>query len=254
MKRIFILLFISIFSNLFCQNSDFEKAKSEFEKFIFSADSTKIQNIKNQKFENIIGIENYYHRITRSIDFKLSESIYELRFSYPFEKRYVRGRGVKIHFYYFSGKQIGIIIDYDQYKNELKKVSSKFEYNIQKFIDKHNSFYKTKFSINEFINDSLLNTVYGDYCGYSGEKYLTQYEIELENIENSDKYVEWMKSFNLEKQMWGYNQIQYLIKTNLIELEPEEEKIYNHIQQRNAIIETCSGCTFGIFERVFKNK
>lgn len=253
MKRIFILLLISTFTNLFCQNSDFQRAKDEFEQFIYSADSTKIQNIKTQKFENIIGIENYYHRITRSIDFKLSESIYELRFNYPFEKKYVRGRDAKIHFYYFSGKQIGIIIDYKQYKNELKIVSNKFESIIQKFIDNHNSFYKSKFSINEFIDDSLLNTVYGNYCGYSGEKYLKQYEIELEKIENSEKYVEWMKSFNLEKQMWGYDQIQYLLKNNLIELEPNEEKIFNHIRKRNAIIEMCSGCTFGIFDIVFKD-
>ena len=85
------------------------------------------------------------------------------------------------------------------------------------------------------------------------EAYLKEMLAKIE-LRIPDKYVEWMKSFNLEKQMWGYNQIQYLIKNNLIELEPEEEKIYNHIQQRNAIIETCSGCTFGIFERVFKNK
>lgn len=254
MRKLFLILFISIFTNLFCQNSDFEKAKSEFEQFIFSSDSTKIQNIKTQKFENIIGIENYYHRITRSIDFKLSESIYEVRFSYPFEKRFVKGRGVKIHLYYFLGKQVGKIIDYDQYKDELKQVSNKFEPVFQIFIDKHNSFYTTKFSIKEFVDDSQLTTVYGDYCGYSGEKYIKQYDIELGKIENAEKYVEWMKSFNLEKQMWGYSQIQYLLKNNLIELEPEEEKIYNHIQQRNAIIETCSGCTFGIFKRVFKNK
>ena len=253
MKKVYIILFISIFTNLFCQNSDFQREKEEFEKFIFNSDSTKIQKIKTQKFENIIEIENYYHKITRSNDFKLSESIYELRFNYPFEKKYVKGRGVKVHLYYLEEELIGKIIDYDQYQNELKQVSTKFESKIQKFIDNHNSFYKTKFSINEFINDSLLNTVYGDYCGYSGEKYQKLYNLELENFENAEKYVEWMKSFNLEKQMWGYNQIQYLLKNNLIELEPEEEKIYNHIRERNAIIEMCSGCTFGIYDRVFKN-
>ena len=95
---------------------------------------------------------------------------------------------------------------------------------------------------------------YGDYCGYEMTRVKKIEGIKLRNPENAEKYVEWMKSFNLEKQMWGYDQIQYLLKNNLIKLEPEEEKIYNHIQQRNAIIETCSGCTFGIFERVFKNK
>ena len=255
MKRIFILLFISTFAYLFCQNSDFQKAKDEFEKFIFSSDSTKIQNIRTQKFENIIEFEDRNnHLITRKIDFDLSESIYKMRFSYSFEKRYTKTREVKIHIFYFLGKEIGKIIDYDQYKDELKQVSSKFEPNFQKFIEKHNSFYKTKFSVEKFIDDSILNTVYGNYCGYSGEKYQKRYDVELENLKNAEKYVDWMKSFNLEKQMWGYDQIQYLLKNNLIELEPKEEKIFNHIRERNAIIEMCSGCEFGIYDKAFNNK
>ncbi len=52
--------------------------------------------------------------------------------------------------------------------------------------------------------------------------------------------------------MWGYSEIEKLFKKNLIELESDELKIYNHIQERNLVIETCSGCTFGIFEKVFK--
>lgn len=251
MKRIFILLFISTFTNLFCQNSDFQRAKEEFEKYIINADSTKIQNIKNQKFKYIIEFSRFDKLITRDIDFGLSEKTYSVTFNYIFETRYVRVRDVKIHLYY-SGKPIGKIIDYAQYINESKQVTNDFTPNFQKFIEKHNSFYNTKSSTKDFVNDSLLKTVYGNYCGYSGEKYQKRYDVELENLKNAEKYVNWMKSFNLEKQMWGYNQIQYLLKNNLIELEPEEEeKIFNHIRERNAIIEMCSGCTFGIFDRVF---
>lgn len=253
MKNGYLIIFILIFGNLFCQNSDLLKAKTEFEKYISNSDSTKFQDIKNQKFQNIIEFSRFEKLVNREIDFGLSEIIYSITFNYISEIHYVKIQDLTIHFYYFDKKYVGKIIAYKQYKNMETQNIFDFKSDFQKFIDKHNSFYKTNLSKKEFIEDSLLNTVYGNYCGYSGEKYLEKYNTELEKIENAEKYVEWMKSFNLEKQMWGYDQIQYLLKNNLIELESEEQKIYNHIRKRNAIIEMCSGCTFGIFEKTFKN-
>ena len=79
MKKVYIILFISIFTNLFCQNSDFQRAKEEFEKFIFNSDSTKIQKIKTQKFENMIAgatnsaiLNKYINYIIENVDIVLS--------------------------------------------------------------------------------------------------------------------------------------------------------------------------------------
>ena len=42
------------------------------------------------------------------------------------------------------------------------------------------------------------------------------------------------------------------LKKELIEINPFEEQIFNHIKERNAVIETCSGCTINLYERVWK--
>ena len=250
MRKIFLILFINVFTNLFCQNSDYEKVKSEFEQFIFSADSTKIQNIKTEKFENIFEIKQFNQTVSRDVEFGLRELIFNITFVYRSENT-LKYPQAEIHHFYYNEKTIGNLIIY---AGKDKLSSRKFRSEFQIYLNSHNDFYKTNFSLTDYINDLTNKQTYGDYCGYEMTRVKKIDGIKLRNPENAEKYVEWMKSFNLEKQMWGYDQIQYLLKNNLIELEPEEEKIYNHIQQRNAIIETCSGCTFGIFERVFKNK
>lgn len=250
MRKTFLLLFIIFSANLFCQNSDFEKAKSEFEQFIFSSDSTKIQNIKTEKFENIFEINQFNETVSRDVDFGLRELIFNITFVYRSENT-LKYKQAEIHHFYYNGNPIGNLIIYEG-KDKLS--SKKFRSEFQIYLNSHNAFYKTNFSLIDFIKDLVNKQIYGDGCGYEMKKVEKIDGIKLRNPENAEKYVEWMKSFNLEKQMWGYDQIQYLLKNNLIELEPEEEKIYNHIQQRNVLIETCSGCTFGIFERIFKNE
>lgn len=250
MKKVFLILFISTFTNIFCQNSDFEKAKSEFEQFIFSSDSTKIQNIKTEKFENIFEINKFNQTVSRDVEFGLRELIFNITFVYRSENT-LKYSQAEIHHFYYNGNPIGNLIIY---AGKDKLSSRKFRSEFQIYLNSHNDFYKTNFSLTDFINDLTNKQIYGDGCSYEMTRVKKIYGIKLRNPENTEKYVEWMKSFNLEKQMWGYDQIQYLLKNNFIKLEPEEEKIYNHILQRNAIIETCSGCTFGIFEKVFKNK
>ncbi len=254
MKFIFSFLLTLVSLTIFCQKDNYEVAKKEFENFIFSSDSIKIQNIKNEKFEKIIDIQEYHHSVTRLLDFGLTESVYELRFSYPFDIHYVKGRNVFIFLFYLDGKEVGKIVDYAQYKDEEKQISGKFDSEINNYILKHNHFYKTNYSQKNFIDDIITKSVYGDYCGYSGSKNEEMFDLDLEKLNNVESYVNWMKSFNPEKQMWGYDQIQYLLGKELIELETYEQKIFDHIKNRNAIIETCSGCEFGIFKRVFKNK
>ncbi|KFC19922.1 hypothetical protein [Chryseobacterium sp. FH1] len=245
----FLLVFFSLI--VYCQEDNYDVAKKEFEKFIFSSDSIQIENIKNEKFENILDIQNFYHPITRTLDFGLKESIYELRFMYSVN-RILRGRGVKIFLFYQDGKNVGKIIDYYQYENEAKQISSKFDITFNKYIVKHNFFYNTKTNGDIFLKDILNREVYGDGCGY--EMTITRKidDVERDNVENVEKYIEWMKSYNPELQMWGYSEIYKLLKNNFIEVDSEELKIFNHIKKRNLVIETCSGCTLGIFEKIFK--
>lgn len=232
---------------MFCQKDNYELARKEFENFIFSSDSTKIQNIKNENFENISEISRYNHAVTRDLDFGLKESIFYITYSYNFKSGF-RYPGAKIHLFYFKNKIVDRLIIYE---GEKLKIANKFDPEINNYINIHNTFYNTKTSIEDFLKDILHQEIFGHGCGFAMIKIKQIDGVELNNIKNVEQYIKWMKSYNSEKQMWGYSEINKLLKKNLIELDSDESKIYNHIKDRNLVIETCSGCTIGIFEKVF---
>jgi hypothetical protein len=248
MKHFFSFLLTLISLTISCQEDHYEVAKKEFENFIFSSDSIKIQNIKNEKFENISEIFRYNQIVSRELDFGLKEIIFNIEYSYIFKSSFRYSRAI-IHFFYYKNKIVDRLIIYEG--KELK-IANKFDSEINKYINSHNSFYNTKTTIKDFLTDILKSEIYGDGCGFAMIKVKEIDGINLNSLENAEKYVEWMKSYSPEKQMWGYSEIDKLLKKNLIELESEESKIYNHIKDRNAILETFSGCTFGIFRKVFK--
>ena len=248
MKFIFSFLLTLVSLTLFCQKDNYEVAKKEFEKFIFSSDSIKIQNIKNEKFENISEIFQYNQIVSRELDFDLKEIAFNVTYSYKFKNSF-RYPNAKIYLFYYKDKIVNRIISYE---GENVKISIKSDPEIDNYINVHNSFYNTKTALENFLKDFLDEKTYGDGCGFAMIKIKEIDNIERDNVENTDKYIEWMKSYNPELQMWGYSEIEKLLKKNLIELESDELKIYNHIKERNLVIETCSGCTFGIFKKVFK--
>lgn len=106
----------------------------------------------------------------------------------------LRGRGVRIHLFYLGGKDVGKIIDYNQYESEAKQISSKFNGEFINYIVKHNSFYNTKTNKEQFVRDILNRKIYGDACGYEMTRIKKIDDVERDNIENVDKYIEWMKS------------------------------------------------------------
>lgn len=248
MKQLFSFLLILISLMVYCQDDNYEVAKKEFEAFIFSSDSIKIQNIKNEKFENISEIFRYNQIVSRELDFGLKEIIFNIEYSYKFKKN-LRYQSAQVYLFYYDNKIVNRSILYNE-KNV--KLFIKSEPEINNYINIHNTFYNTKTTIEDFLKDILSSEIYGDGCGFAMIKIKEIDGINLNSLENAEKYVEWMKSYSPEKQMWGYSEINKLLKKNLIELESEESKIYNHIKDRNAILETCSGCSFGIFEKVFK--
>lgn len=247
MKKLLLFIIILNFGNLFCQETNFIKAKNEFEKFIFNSDSTQIQKIKNRKFENISEIHQFKQSVSRDMEFGLRELIFEITFVYRSENTFKYPKA-EIHHFYYNGHPIGNLIIYEGKESIFSRI---FRAEFQIYLNSHNDFYQTNSSLSDFIDDLRNKQIYGDGCGYEMATVKKVDGIELRTPENAEKYVEWMKSFSMEKQMWGYSQIQYLLKNDFIQINGFEEKIYNHVRTRNAVLETCSGCTFGIFERAF---
>ena len=239
------LLLIS--SKIVAQENNLLLAKQELENLVFIADSTKIENIQNEKFQNISEISKFSKIVSRDIDFGLKKLVYNFTFSYrnnhSFNYNYP-----EVHLYYFNENPVGIIINYKGKSSEHKY---KFHSEFQIFLNSHNSFYNSKKDLKGFIDDTLNKTIYGNYCGYEMKALKKVNDIKLYSIENVEKYAKWMKSFNLELQMWGYDQLDYLMKEKSIEFENDEEKIFNYIRKRNSILETCSGCEFGLYKRIW---
>lgn|GEM_PF-2759396 len=247
MRKIFLLIVLLYFGSLYGQDNSVN-AKREFENFIYSADSVKIQNIKNEKLDQIFEIYQYNQIISRELDFGLKESIFNITYSYKLDNE-LRYQTAEIHLFYFNDKMIDRLIIYEGKNIE---ISNRTDAEIEDYIQKHDSFYSTKTSLKDFINDVVTKEIFGDYCGFAMTKVKDIGAVELDSPENAEKYVKWMKSYNPEKQMWGYLEISKLLKKQAIELNSDETKIFIHIKERNAVIETCSGCEFGIFKRVFK--
>ena len=221
---------------------------SEVFEYLSKTDSLQLNQLKNLDLKKS-NIKDFKRIITQEVDFGLSRIIYEFTDVVIVEKNY-RYIQYKFQKYYFNNALLGNVLnDRDSRSNKTKY---HFNSNITDFLKKRNEFYKTKLNESDFFKESLKSLVYGDGCGAGMEKVKYINKTELYLPENAETYVKWMSSSNLELQMWGYNQINYLLKKELIEINPFEEQIFNHIKERNAVIETCSGCTINLYERVWK--
>ena len=230
MKKITVLLLLFIFSSVKSQEEKYDLVMSEVFEYLSKTDSLQLNQLKNLDLKKS-NIKDFKRIITQDVDFGISRIIYEFTDVVLVEKNY-RYIQYKFQKYYFNNALLGNVLnDRDSRSNKTKY---HFNSNITDFLKKRNEFYKTKLNKSDFFKESLKSLVYGDGCGAGMEK------------------VKWMSSSNLELQMWGYNQINYLLKKELIEINPFEEQIFNHIKERNAVIETCSGCTINLYERVWK--
>lgn len=248
MKKITVLLLLFIFSSVKSQEEKYDLVMSEVFEYLSKTDSLQLNQLKNLDLKKS-NIKDFKRIITQDVDFGISRIIYEFTDVVLVEKNY-RYIQYKFQKYYFNNALLGNVLnDRDSRSNKTKY---HFNSNITDFLKKRNEFYKTKLNESDFFKESLKSLVYGDGCGAGMEKVKYINKTELYLPENAETYVKWMSSSNLELQMWGYNQINYLLKKELIEINPFEEEIFNHIKERNAVIETCSGCTINLYERVWK--
>lgn len=244
--KLFVIIFLSIITqNLYCQEVKYSLAEGEIYDYFKINDSSIIDSKKEIELRNST-ITKLRKVVSRQRDFKLSEAIYDFTLKISLDEQ-IRFIDFKVHKYYLNGDYCGLILN----NINSKQNRVKFEFNklFLGFLSKRNMFYNTSFTEADFVKQNLSYKIYGDGCGYEMKKTKIIDDTILYDVNNAEKYVTWMKSTNLELQMWGYHQLDYLAKKDFIEFENNEEKIFKHIKKRNAILETCSGCTIGLFQR-----
>ncbi|MBF0762586.1 hypothetical protein IR148_16225 [Dysgonomonas mossii] len=219
--------------------------------FSFMNDQQFIDSIPN--FPNDL-YEYYNVRITRDLDFGLKESILGLVSS--FHKGNIGLSKYKmsdIHLLTKNDSVIAIIGEIPNYKTSI--YFNKIEVN--KYIRKHDSFYQTKTTVNDLRNDLLKDEYYGYICGEAPVIYeIPQYNgLSFDNLKNINQFRYWLRSYNPELQTYGVDALSYLYKKKYSDKNDEKVKqdrsIIKYIKQRNSILNTCSGCFVGIYERVF---
>lgn len=202
--------------------------------------------------------EYYDMRITRDLDFGIKESILQGKQDYV--SRTAINEKYKIHKVHILTKNSQVIaiigkISYDGIKSYLNELE------MDQFIQKHDSLYKSKTSKMGLISDILKEETYGYSCGIApviGGS-LENNGFYFNDIKNKDVFRTWLRSYNVELQSYGVDALSYLynnkpsftIGKKEKDIRDQDNFIISHIKNRNSIINTCSGCLVGIYMRVF---
>lgn len=247
---VFIILFAS--QLIHSQEKTEDKLSFDFSLMDDRRFMDSIPNLPNDLYK-------YYDvRATRDLDFNIKESIFYGKQDY--ESRMIistKYKMYKLHLLTKNSQVIGIIgkISYngiDFYFNNLE---------IDQFIQKHDSLYKSVTNIESLISDILKEETYGYSCGIApivGGS-LENNGFYFNDIKNKDVFRKWLRSYNAEVQSYGVDALTYLYnnKPNFIigneekDIKDQDNFIISHIRNRNSIINTCSGCFVGIYTRVF---
>lgn len=199
--------------------------------------------------------EYYQLKTTRELDFGVEESIFHLVSS--FHKGNIglsKYKMFDIHILSRNDSVFAIIGDIPGYL-----ISTYFNTDeISLFIQQHDSIYKTSTSsLDLFVSDILSGESYGYICGEAPIIYkIPEHRgLRFGDTKNIKEFRKWLRSYSPELQTYGVDALSYLYKTYhkiSDDIEAKNDKrIIEHIKQRNSILDTCSGCFIGIYEKVF---
>ena len=247
--KIFILLLFSHSS--FSQNEIELKADYEMQGYFKDYSKFNIDSLKREKFKIIKQIDprRTGFRFERQIDSVVTEAIYDISIEYV-EGEWMKYKEYKVHLFSRNDSIFGLI-NYDTFR---EKSNYYFDFEkLQNFLDYHNEFYQSNFTGKDFINQVLAEHIYGYVCGIAPVFYeVPRYDdLKFDKKRNISKFRDWLKSFSPELQTYGVDALNYLEKNKGIQLTPLDKKLILSIKTRNSILNTCSGCLIGLYEKAF---
>lgn len=248
-KKILILIFNLFYLTIYSQNNEIE-AEYEIQGYFKNFKNFDVENLKTIKFNYIWNQIKVINKIyERENDFEVFETKYNLDVNYVRDKTVCSLR-YEIIILKINESIIGLVC----YENVRKKTNYYFDYNIiLKLISEHNTFYETQSNLTDFVDGLIETNSYGYACGFAPVFQKTpSYEgLKYSDRKNSDEFRKLLKSYNIEKQNYGLDALEFLEKGGKIKLNENDKKIINHIKKRNSLINTCSGCNFGLYKKRF---
>lgn len=239
MKNLFLIFIIIAVQPIKGQNY-FNDLKHFVEK-IEKTDSIN-EKIKNNDY-NDLDILEVYTVLNRKIDFDYNQHRLEIL--------HTSGWHLQLDFISKNGEiELGWISQYD-ITNDKYLRTEPFRLNeetVLNYIDRHNEFYGTNYTTNDFKKQLLGRYVVGFGCGFSGDEISEEAKRSLRWSKNRriKKLEGYLKSINPELQTLGAIGILKIGKVN-----EQNQKIIDHLKERNSIVYSCSGCLYGV-ETTFK--
>ena len=234
-----------------------EKAFEELDSYLSDYRQFDFEQFIRHDFENFEIEDNHFnggYLTTRERDWKITESIYHFEINYWIEKS-SRYRFLNLHTFSQNGEIFLVIYHNDSFSERV--LEPKYFGRIEKLksvLNAHNNFYHSDFSIEDMISQLSEGEVYGYACGDAPiiEKIPSIKGYKFNQKSNLEIFRNWLQSFNLEMQTYGVDAIGYLVRNKGLKLSIEDQKIINHIKERNSILNTCSGCLEGLYKKAFK--
>jgi len=262
MRIIFFVIVYFTFSSLFSQN----KIDEEINKYLSSPKQFKFEELINKKFEHSVNqfdniperLRNHYDTIAiRDLDFGVQEAIYSIKLYYIAEDDAVKHLQNNLHVLSRGSTIFGII------RNDLSqnKITPYFDNNLMnRYINQHDSLYRTKTTQNDLIKALITQSDYGYLCGIAPTISAVPQRNGLwfDNVKNIGTFRKWLKSYSPEEQAYGVDALSYLYNKPPFATAKrqenqvvEDKKLIEQIKKRNSTIRTCSGCIYGIYRKVY---
>jgi len=252
MRILTIYIFLIFSFQSFSQNKAEIEADYEMQGYFKNYENFSIDSLKNQKFELVKEDDRGFGELLfeRERDNGVSEKIYRVLINY-ISDRFTKYKEYKVHTFSKNDSIFGLI-NYDQYR---EKTNYYFDFEkLKAQLKFHNEFYQSELTITDFINQSLEDHIYGYVCGFAPISYdIPRYnKLRFDKKKNISEFRNWVKSFNIELQTYGVKALEYLQNKKGIKLTELDKKLILNIKNRNSILNTCSGCLIGIYEKAFK--
>lgn len=229
--RLLLFISFSLFSlHSFSQNPQIE-ADYELQGYLKNYTEFDFEKLLATKFNHITDIDSKRSakKYSREIDFNFTEDLFEISIEY-INGNTIGHMNYNLRVFKENDKTFGIIVSEELWQRKYFY----FDYDkLYEYVEKHNAFYGCEKSMHDFINDTKDGQVYTYHCGFSApiEKTPTNEGYRFNDKKNVDVFRNWLYSFNVEKQNYGIDALEYLTKKGKIQLTENDIKTIEHIKK-----------------------
>jgi hypothetical protein len=249
------LFTITFISNAYSQNK-WKQANAEFQSYLKNFSEFNYDSLTQKSFKSIEKIGGLFKanslKCKRNRDFGIIETIYSIEIEYLTEKSYYSSIEYDVHI--FSKKNTIFGIASNQVGTRRNNQTSYFNnVELELLLKKHNQFYESEITKDDFTQNILTLHVYGHHCGEEGTENPSYFYggISYKKSKNKKLFQNWLKSFNLELQTYGVEGLEYLNEHKGLKLSDSEKDMIAHIKERNSLLNSCGGCLYGFYEKAF---